>query len=131
MNLPAIFNGRVRLMATGASVDQIGHTSTNVDIRSPKILTPLVPLFAAPGDTFRAMATLRSDTPWTGTVTIEPPVGFTTGERATAIDLVQAGEGRAWADLTVGLRFDGRSHLRQYAHHSDRYRPNGRYPRSH
>ena len=103
VNLPAIFNGRVRLMATGASVDQIGHTSTNVDIRSPKILTPLMPLFAAPGDTFRAMATLRSDTPWTGTVTIEPPVGFTTGERASSIDLTQAGEGRAWADLTVGL----------------------------
>ncbi len=103
VRLPEVFNGRVRLMATGASIDQIGHTETQVEIRSPQILTPILPLFATPGDTFRAIATLRSDTPWTGTVTMTPPKGFKVDASSNAVQLSQAGEACVWTDFTVGL----------------------------
>ena len=63
--LPGYYNGSVRIMAVGAANEAVGHTEARSVVRAPLILTPQVPLLAAPGDRFEGALAVRnaSDTP--------------------------------------------------------------------
>ena len=50
--VPDYFNGELRVMAVGVSADKLGAHETTVTVRSPIVLTPTLPLAAAPNDAF-------------------------------------------------------------------------------
>jgi uncharacterized protein YfaS (alpha-2-macroglobulin family) len=51
-NVPDYFNGRLRIVAIGASARRMGVAETATEVRGDFILTPNVPAMAAPGDEF-------------------------------------------------------------------------------
>jgi uncharacterized protein YfaS (alpha-2-macroglobulin family) len=50
--VPEGFNGRLRIMAVAVTPQRIGVTTRSTEVRGPWVLTPNVPAFVAPGDTF-------------------------------------------------------------------------------
>jgi uncharacterized protein YfaS (alpha-2-macroglobulin family) len=50
--VPDYFNGRLRIVAVGVSPDRIGVADANTEVKGDFILTPNVPVMAAPGDEF-------------------------------------------------------------------------------
>src|SRR5262245_44780397 len=50
--VPDYFNGRLRIVALAASPRRIGVTAADTEVRGDFILTPNVPVMAAPGDEF-------------------------------------------------------------------------------
>ncbi|MDY4162794.1 MAG: MG2 domain-containing protein [Sutterella sp.] len=73
IRLPDTFSGRVRVMAAGASDVRIGSAETAVTVRQPLILTPQLPIFAAPGDRLLGGVTLSSEKPFEGTLSVRLP----------------------------------------------------------
>lgn len=57
-DVPGYFNGRVRVMAIGASEDAVGETQSKVIAKAPLIITPTLPLAVAPGDSFEVTVSL-------------------------------------------------------------------------
>lgn len=52
--VPDYYNGQVRIMAVGASAQTAGSVETALTVRGPVVITPQLPLMAAPGDRFEA-----------------------------------------------------------------------------
>ena len=50
--IPDYFNGELRVMAVGVAEGKLGAHETAVTVRSPIVLTPTLPLAAAPNDVF-------------------------------------------------------------------------------
>ncbi|TBR17599.1 alpha-2-macroglobulin family protein [bacterium] len=50
--VPAHFNGTLRLMAVAVSPDAVGAAERRTLVRAPFVLSPNLPTFAAPGDSF-------------------------------------------------------------------------------
>lgn len=75
--VPPYFNGGVRILAVGVSTDTMGMNTTATSVHGPLIVTPNLPLFAAPGDHFTATATIANHVTGSGpgarvTLAIEP-----------------------------------------------------------
>jgi uncharacterized protein YfaS (alpha-2-macroglobulin family) len=51
-DVPAHFNGTLRLMAVGVADDAVGSAERRALVRAPFVLSPNLPTFAAPGDRF-------------------------------------------------------------------------------
>ncbi|MGN1149545.1 MAG: alpha-2-macroglobulin family protein [Sutterella sp.] len=79
IRLPDTFSGRVRIMAAGASDVRIGSAEAAVTVCQPLILTPQLPIFAAPGDRLLGGITLSSDKPFEGTLSVRLPEGLDGG----------------------------------------------------
>lgn len=60
--VPDYFNGQVRIMAVGLGQNTAGTAEARTHARAPLVLTPQVPLMAAPGDAFEAGLALRNTT---------------------------------------------------------------------
>ena len=58
--LPEHFDGRVKIMAVGASEASVGATDKGTNVAGPIVLTPNLPLFAAPGDEFEVPVTIAN-----------------------------------------------------------------------
>lgn len=58
--VPPYFNGKVRIVAVSVSFMAMGTTQTSVNVKAPLIVTPNLPLFVAPGDSFLASATVAN-----------------------------------------------------------------------
>lgn len=60
-HVPDYFNGSLRIMAVAVSKDKIGVEETSILARNPLIITPNVPLAAAPGDEFDVPVTVTNN----------------------------------------------------------------------
>ncbi|MCR4743371.1 MAG: alpha-2-macroglobulin family protein [Treponema sp.] len=60
-HVPDYFNGSLRIMAVAVSKDKIGVEETSILARNPLIITPNVPLAAAPGDEFDVSVTVTNN----------------------------------------------------------------------
>ncbi|MDR1126123.1 MAG: alpha-2-macroglobulin family protein [Deltaproteobacteria bacterium] len=59
--VPAYFNGTLRLMAVSASDQAVGETSRKTTVRGPLIITPDLPVAVAPGDEFEVTAAIANN----------------------------------------------------------------------
>ncbi|PTY06747.1 hypothetical protein DB346_00335 [Verrucomicrobia bacterium LW23] len=58
--IPGYFNGKLRVMAVAVSPDAAGCAEAKVTARSPVVIQPSAPMFAAPGDVFEVPVTLMN-----------------------------------------------------------------------
>lgn len=75
MTLPEGFNGRVRLMAIGASLPtpaRLGSSTASVIVREPVVMTGALPRFVTPGDRFTLALTLTPDKAGRGSLALTP-----------------------------------------------------------
>ncbi len=59
--VPDYFNGNLRVMAVAVSDTSMGAASTKAFVKGDVIISPNVPVFAAPGDTFRVGLSLANN----------------------------------------------------------------------
>ena len=50
--VPEYFNGKIRIMAVGSSLEAVGSASVETEVHGPLVITPQLPLMAAPDDEF-------------------------------------------------------------------------------
>ncbi|MBN8531903.1 MAG: alpha-2-macroglobulin family protein, partial [Alphaproteobacteria bacterium] len=79
--VPPYFNGGVRILAVAVSSDAMGTAEAGTHVRGPLIITPNLPLFAAPGDEFDTPVTINNYVKDSGqdakvTLTLEPSPGL-------------------------------------------------------
>ena len=60
-DVPDYFAGKLNIMAVAVAADGIGTGQTSSIVRGPMVLTPNVPVFAAPGDEFTASLTVANN----------------------------------------------------------------------
>lgn len=60
--VPDYFNGTLRVMAIAVSANTIGTTEEKAVVKNPFVISPNVPMYAAPGDTFQATVTVTNTT---------------------------------------------------------------------
>ncbi|WP_320170895.1 MG2 domain-containing protein [Maridesulfovibrio sp.] len=60
------FSGALRVMAVAADENRFGSASKIITVRSPLMVTPTLPRFLAPGETFDIPVSVRNDTPEDG-----------------------------------------------------------------
>src|SRR5437879_5133847 len=65
-NVPDFFDGTLKIMAVGVSTDTTGSSDRDALIRGPFVITPSVPVLAAPGDEFAAGVTLANNVEGSG-----------------------------------------------------------------
>ncbi len=73
--VPDSFNGRLRLMAVAVTSDRIGVFAGASEVRGPWVLTPNIPAFVAPGDTFTVSTGLFSNLQGNNEVTLSLTTG--------------------------------------------------------
>ncbi len=59
--VPDYFAGKLNIMAVAVAMDAVGRAETSSLVRGPLVLTPNVPVFAAPGDEFVASLTVANN----------------------------------------------------------------------
>lgn len=59
--VPAYFNGTLRIMAVSAGASSIGEASRTTTVRGPLIITPDLPVAVAPGDEFEVTAAIANN----------------------------------------------------------------------
>src|SRR5712664_3638235 len=64
--VPAFFDGTLKIMAVGVSVRKTGSSDRDALIRGPFVITPSVPVLAAPGDEFEAGVTVANNVEGSG-----------------------------------------------------------------
>ena len=60
-NVPDYFAGTLRIMVVAASPDAVGSAQTTAQVRGPFVISPNVPTFLAPGDTFDLSVTIANN----------------------------------------------------------------------
>ncbi|HJT46473.1 MAG TPA: alpha-2-macroglobulin, partial [Chthoniobacterales bacterium] len=60
-DVPDFFDGTLRIMAVAVSADTVGSVDRDALIRGPFVITPSVPVLAAPGDQFEAGVTVANN----------------------------------------------------------------------
>src|SRR6059058_868789 len=65
-NVPDFFDGTLKIMAVGVSTDTTGSSDRDALIRGPFVITPSVPVLAAPGDEFEAGVTVANNVEGSG-----------------------------------------------------------------
>ncbi len=58
--VPTYFNGQLRVMAVAAGMDGVGETAGRTLVNAPVIITPILPVAVAPGDSFDVTVTLAN-----------------------------------------------------------------------
>ncbi|HEY7172668.1 MAG TPA: MG2 domain-containing protein [Vicinamibacterales bacterium] len=69
--VPDYFNGRLRIVALAASPRRIGIAAADTEVRGDFILTPNVPVMAAPGDEFLVSVGVFNNTAGAGAIRVE------------------------------------------------------------
>ncbi|MBN2009697.1 alpha-2-macroglobulin [candidate division KSB1 bacterium] len=64
--VPDYFNGTLRVMAVVVSQDAIGTFEERAIVKNPYIISPNVPMFAAPGDSFQVTVTVTNSVDGSG-----------------------------------------------------------------
>lgn len=85
IRIPDSFDGRLRVMAAAVNDDHIGVAEASTTVRGPFVISPTLPLFAAPGDRFQVSAIVANQVEGSG--------------EAAQVALAATG--------TAGLRLDG------------------------
>src|SRR6202030_1947379 len=65
-NVPDFFDGTLKIMAVAVSSETIGSSDRDSLIRGPFVVTPSVPVLAAPGDEFEAGVTVANNVEGSG-----------------------------------------------------------------
>ena len=73
--VPDYFNGRLRIVAIGASVGRMGVTEVTADVKGDFILTPNVPATVAPGDEFVVGVGVLNNSGGTGPIRLDARPG--------------------------------------------------------
>lgn len=91
--LPGHYNGTVRLMAVAVSPDAAGSAQAEAAVRGPVVLTPQLPVLAAPGDAFEASLAVANNTdrPSTFRLGVEPAPALRLTETPPAEIAVEPG----------------------------------------
>ena len=118
MTLPSGFNGKVRVMAAGASETRIGSASRETVVRAPLALDAMLPRAVAPGDRFRMAALVTPKDPIegaTGTLAITTPPAFGLSRVEFPLEFLDEGGARISGDftapkypMTAAITFDAR-----------------------
>lgn len=100
--VPDYFNGRLRLFAVAVDDARIGVAEAASEVRGPLVITPNVPAFVAPGDSFKVSAGVFSnlERPATLTLSVETSEGLEVqGAGQTELQLAPRQEGVVAIDL--------------------------------
>jgi uncharacterized protein YfaS (alpha-2-macroglobulin family) len=125
-NVPDYFAGTLRVMAVANSPEAVGAAETKLQVRGPFVISPNVPTFVAPGDTFDVSVTVANDVTGSGPnapvnldmtttegleITQKPASAVTIaeGHDATFHWLLRANDKLGNADLTVTASSGGES----------------------
>jgi uncharacterized protein YfaS (alpha-2-macroglobulin family) len=108
--VPDYFNGKLRIVAIGASARRVGVTEVATEVKGDFILTPNVPATASPGDEFIvSVGVLNNTTGGTGAIrlTAQPGAGLTLlGAATTDLQIPDKKEGvgefRVRANASLG-----------------------------
>ena len=73
-NVPDYFNGRLRIVAIGASARRMGVAETATEVRGDFILTPNVPAMAAPNDEFVVSVGVYNNSTGSGPIRVSAQV---------------------------------------------------------
>src|SRR5205085_9726344 len=65
-HLPDYFDGTLKIMAVAISNDTVGSSERDALIRGPFVITPSVPVLAAPGDEFETGVTVANNVAGSG-----------------------------------------------------------------
>jgi uncharacterized protein YfaS (alpha-2-macroglobulin family) len=65
-DVPDYFDGTLKIMAVGVANDATGSAERETLVRGPFVITPSVPVLAAPGDDFEAGVTIANDVEGSG-----------------------------------------------------------------
>lgn len=98
--VPAYFNGSLRIMTVGAGLASVGEAWKNTTVRGPLIVTPDLPVAVAPGDEFEVTAAIANNVEDSGGLTISVNVELDEGltfvrEPEAFIDVEEGREGKA------------------------------------
>ena len=100
-NVPDYFNGRLRIVAIGASARRMGVAEIATEVRGDFILTPNVPAMAAPGDDFIVSVGVYNNSTGTGPIRVSAQPG-------SAFAL----QGPAHVDLEIAEKREGVAEFR-------------------
>ena len=107
-DVPDYFNGELRVMAVGVGASRLGAVAKPVTVRGPIVLTPNLPLAAAPGDVFDVSVGLANHAAGSGpdaVVTLRAEVSerlALEGPAAIAVPVAENGEARATLRVRAG-----------------------------
>jgi uncharacterized protein YfaS (alpha-2-macroglobulin family) len=96
--VPDYFNGRLRIVAVGASARRMGVSDAATEVRGDFILTPNVPAMVAPGDEFLVSVGVFNNSTGGGPVRIDAQLGpglTLAGPAATQLTIAEKKEGTA------------------------------------
>ena len=65
-NVPDYFAGTIRVMVVANTADAVGSAETKLQVRGPFVISPNVPTFVAPGDTFDVSVTIANNVEGSG-----------------------------------------------------------------
>jgi uncharacterized repeat protein (TIGR01451 family) len=65
-HLPDYFAGTIRVMVVANTADAVGSAQATTQVRGPFVISPNVPTFVAPGDTFDVSTTVANNIPGSG-----------------------------------------------------------------
>src|SRR5205085_7116753 len=65
-DVPDYFDGTLKIMAVAVTSDSVGSAEGETLVRGPFVITPSVPVLAAPGDEFEAGLTVANDVEGSG-----------------------------------------------------------------
>jgi hypothetical protein len=102
--VPESFNGSLRVMGVAVSADAIGVAERRAEVRGDYVLTPNVPTFVAPGDTFDVAVTVANNVAGSG-------AGSTVAlavEPSAHLEVL----GSAKSSLTIPEQREGTAHFR-------------------
>ena len=86
--VPPHFNGQLRIMAVGATGQEISAVRTDIKVQAEVVIQPSLPMFVAPGDIFEAAVSLTDMSGLAPRPDLEP------GQTGRAVTLsVQTGDG--------------------------------------
>ena len=104
-DVPDFFDGNLKVMAVAVADTTTGSAEENVLVRGPFVITPSVPVLAAPGDEFEAGVTIANNLESSGADT-EIELRVETGEalsvEGSPVQKLRIGEGR---EQSTTIRF--------------------------
>src|SRR5213596_1018690 len=104
-DVPDFFDGTLKIMAVGVSNETAGSADRDALIRGPFVITPSVPVLAAPGDEFEAGVTVANNVEGSGAeaeIQLRVETSPNLSILGTATQKLQIAEGR---EQSVKLRF--------------------------
>ncbi|HEY0257353.1 MAG TPA: alpha-2-macroglobulin family protein, partial [Candidatus Methylacidiphilales bacterium] len=124
-NVPDYFSGTVRVMVVANTPDAVGSEQATTQVRGPFVISPNVPTFVAPGDTFDVSAAIANNIEGSGAnasvnlgvevsdgleVTQKAPDNMTIaeGRDASAHWLLRAKDKLGDADITITVEANGK-----------------------